>query len=423
MPQPNPQAAREFSIEVVRKLRDAGYQALWAGGCVRDQLLGKTPKDYDVATDATPDQVRTLFGHRRTLAIGAAFGVISIIGSPKTGNIEVATFREDGGYSDGRRPDSVRYADAQADAQRRDFTINGMFFDPLSNETIDFVGGEEDLQRRIVRAIGDPAERIAEDKLRMLRAVRFAATLEFEIDPQTLQVVREQAEQLQVVSAERIAAELERMLSHPCRGRAIDLMQHCQLLPQVIPQWEPILQAESWSQHRAVVDQLPEDADASMTLAVLLRPLYATLGPEIIEAAVQRLRLSREAAQTISHILNHEAMIRAADQEPWPTVQRVLASPRVKPLLQTAYAIAKGLDQSTAGVQFCQRKIELPQSQWDPQPLLNGNDLHELGVKPGPSFRLWLNAIRDEQLLGRLQTRQQAIEWCRQRLAGGPDAD
>src|SRR3954469_10452800 len=167
----DPAVAREFAIDVVRRLREAGHQSLWAGGCVRDQLLGQMPKDYDVPTDAVPDRVREVFGRRRTLAIGASFGVITVLGPERAGQIDVATFRRDAAYSDGRHPDAVSFSDAENDAQRRDFTINGLFFDPIAEQVIDYVGGQDDLQRHVIRAIGDPLARIAEDKLRMLRAV------------------------------------------------------------------------------------------------------------------------------------------------------------------------------------------------------------------------------------------------------------
>jgi poly(A) polymerase len=181
----DPQQARDFAVDVVKKLREADFCALWAGGCVRDQLLGRRPKDYDVATDATPDQIRSVFGHRRTLAIGQVFGVITVLGTKRTGQIEVATFRRDATYSDGRHPDQVTFCDAREDALRRDFTINGLFYDPIEDRIIDYVGGQEDLKRRLVRAIGDPAARLAEDKLRMLRAVRIAADFAFDLDPET----------------------------------------------------------------------------------------------------------------------------------------------------------------------------------------------------------------------------------------------
>ena len=229
-------AARRFAKNVVEKLRAAGYEALWAGGCVRDQLLEREPKDYDVATSATPEQVRDVFGRRRTLAIGAAFGVITVPGKGNEGQVEVATFRQDATYSDGRHPDSVKFSSAKEDAQRRDFTINGLFFDPLEDRVIDYVGGQDDLSKKVVRAIGDPDQRIGEDKLRMLRAVRFAATYDFELDAGTASAIRQRASEMTVVSAERIAEELRRMLSHPDRARAVSLLEAVDLLGVILPE-------------------------------------------------------------------------------------------------------------------------------------------------------------------------------------------
>src|SRR3989304_4114232 len=191
MPDPSPQ--REFALEVVQQLRAAGFEALWAGGCVRDQLLGLTPTDYDVAPGAKPDEIRDVCGRKRTLAIGASFGVITVLGRRHQGQIDVASFRTDAEYSDGRRPDSVHFTTAEHDAQRRDFTINGLFFDPVANEVVDYVAGRDDLERKLIRAIGDPRLRLSEDKLRMLRAVRFAATFAFDIEPATLRAIQEKA--------------------------------------------------------------------------------------------------------------------------------------------------------------------------------------------------------------------------------------
>jgi poly(A) polymerase len=231
-----PGRQREFALEITRKLRAAGFEALWAGGCVRDELLGIEPKDYDVATSATPDQIRDVFGRRRTLPIGAAFGVVTVLGPRAAGQIEVATFRTDAAYSDGRHPDSVSFTDAEHDAQRRDFTINGLFFDPVENNVVDYVGGQEDLQRRLIRAIGDPRLRLGEDKLRMLRAVRFAATFNFAIDPETLRAIQEMASQITTVSAERIGMELRRILTGSNRVTALGLLRETRLLPHVLPE-------------------------------------------------------------------------------------------------------------------------------------------------------------------------------------------
>ncbi|MDX1946089.1 MAG: CCA tRNA nucleotidyltransferase, partial [Pirellulaceae bacterium] len=248
---PDPTQAREFATDVVARLRAAGYEALFAGGCVRDQLLGITPKDYDVATSATPDQVRDCLGHRRTLPIGASFGVITALGPRGAGQVEVATFRRDAGYSDGRHPDSVSFTTAEQDALRRDFTINGMFFDPVASQVIDYVGGQDDLARGVIRAIGDPAQRIAEDKLRMLRAVRFAARFDFALDEGTLAAIRRQASELVIVSAERIAAEMRLMLIHPNRARAAAMLHVAGLLEVILPEALGLLPDEPWSPESA----------------------------------------------------------------------------------------------------------------------------------------------------------------------------
>ncbi len=213
-------------MDVVRRLRKAGYLAYWAGGCVRDQLLGREPKDYDVATDAKPDEIRTLFGRGRTLALGASFGVITVIGPPGAGQIEVATFRDDVGYSDGRHPDHVHFSTAEMDASRRDFTINGLFFDPIGQEVIDYVGGREDLRLRRIRAIGDPVKRFTEDKLRMLRAVRFSAGFDFELDPATWGAICRMSAQITVVSWERISAEIARFGRPAPNGRCPFARRH-----------------------------------------------------------------------------------------------------------------------------------------------------------------------------------------------------
>ena len=234
---------REFAVDVVRRLQEAGFRALWNGGCVRDFLMGRVPKDYDVATDARPDAVRSLFGHRRTLAVGASFGVIIVLGPKQAGNVEVATFRTEGPYLDGRRPEHVDFASPEEDAQRRDFTINGMFYDPISEQVHDYVGGEKDLAAGVVRAIGRPADRMAEDKLRMLRAVRFAATLDFQLDAATADAVRAMAPEIHVVSAERIAQELKKMLVDPHRRRAIELAHETNLLLEILPELKPVFDA------------------------------------------------------------------------------------------------------------------------------------------------------------------------------------
>src|SRR5262249_29716933 len=228
---------REFAIEVVRRLQEAGYQALWAGGCVRDEWLGLVPKDYDVATDARPEEVRRLF--KRTVAVGASFGVVEVLGPHVESGwlvVQVATFRSDVSYSDGRHPDAVVFSSAREDALRRDFTVNGMFFNPLENQLIDYVGGQDDLRARILRAIGNPAQRFTEDKLRMLRAVRMAPRFELAIEPATADAIRAMAPQIGVVSAERVADELRKLLVDPRRARGMRLFMELGLAGSILPE-------------------------------------------------------------------------------------------------------------------------------------------------------------------------------------------
>ena len=265
---------REFAQQVVQQLSDAGFTALWAGGCVRDLLIGRTPKDYDVATNARPEQVREVFGKRRTLSVGESFGVIVVLGPKSAGQVEVATFRTDGNYLDGRRPETVVFSSPEEDAQRRDFTINGMFYDPLKEEVMDFVGGQQDLAAGVLRAIGDPLERMEKDKLRMLRAVRFAATFDFELDVATADAVRSMADQISVVSAERIAQELRRMLVDQHRQRAVELCCDVDLLTRILPELKPVVNdVERWSR-------------LTKSLSLLTEPEFPLAFAVVLEAAI-----------------------------------------------------------------------------------------------------------------------------------------
>jgi len=409
MPAVDPNLAREFAVEVVRRLRDAGHQALWAGGCVRDQLMGQLPKDYDVATDAVPDRIREVFGKRRTLPIGAAFGVITVLGPKGAGQIDVATFRRDAAYSDGRHPDAVSFSDAEHDAQRRDFTINGLFYDPLDDRVIDYVGGQSDLARQVIRAIGDPLARIAEDKLRMLRAVRFAARFDFAIEEQTLAAIKQQSRELVIVSAERIATELRLILTHANRARGVELLADAGLLEVVLPESGPLLQSgESWSRTLAILASLHAPT-FSMALAGLLRELHSSL-PDLAQAVFQRWRLATEELVGVTKLLTEEPIIRSSRGQPWPKLQRILIAVRIEELLGYCEAVARVVDGSTAEIEFCREKLALPKDQLNPPPLVTGDDLKQLGVRPGPAYRKLLDAVRDAQLDGKIRTRIEAIQ-------------
>lgn len=406
----NPTLAREFAIDVVRRLRAAGHEALWAGGCVRDELMGQMPKDFDVATDAVPDRIREVFGRKRTLAIGAAFGVITVLGPRGAGQIDVATFRRDATYSDGRHPDAVTFSDAENDAKRRDFTINGLFFDPLAGHVIDYVGGQDDIQRGVIRAIGDPLARIAEDKLRMLRAVRFAARFDFAIDDQTLAAIKQQARELVIVSAERVATELRLILTNANRARGVELLAETGLLEVVLPESQPLLQSrEAWSRSLAILTSLHAPSFA-MSLAVLLRELQlAEPSRELPRIVFDRWKLANDELNGVEKLLSEEALICAARAQPWPKLQRVLVAPRIDELLGYCDAVARVVAGHTDEITFCREKLALPAADLNPPPLITGDDLKRAGIPQGPIYREILEAARDAQLEGRIRNQPEAL--------------
>ncbi len=401
-------AGRQFAVDVVHRLREAGYEALWAGGCVRDGLVGRTPKDYDVATDALPEQIRAVFGHHRTLPIGAAFGVITVQGGKEAGQIEVATFRRDAQYSDGRHPNSVSFSTAREDALRRDFTINGLFYDPVEDEIIDYVGGREDLRKQVVRAIGDPFERIAEDKLRMLRGVRFAATMGYQLEQRTLDAITQQSAQLQVVSTERVAAELRRMLVDPNRCLAMSLLKQSRLLGNILRSWSPT--EEQWDETQRILASV-DCALFTVSLTALIRCGCMAAEDPIAHAReiCRELKLSNEESTGTGLMVQHEGVIREASSIPWPQLQRILIHPRIEEVLQYCSAVSLALDGNSGQIEFCRRKLDMPKARLNPAPLIGGDDLIKAGLSSGPHFRGILDQVRDEQLEGRLELPEAAL--------------
>ncbi len=393
---------RDFAVEVVQRLQVAGHQALFAGGCVRDQLLGLVPKDYDVATNARPEQVRELFGKHRTLAIGASFGVISVIGPKPLLPIEVATFRRDGSYSDGRRPDHVEFTDAREDALRRDFTINGLFFDPIADRVLDFVDGRRDLDERVIRAIGNPADRISEDKLRMLRAIRFTATFDFELERETKDAIRKHARQISVVSGERIGAEMRRMLGHSNRHLAAQLLQECELLEQIVPSGN--LEGENRANWRTRLKWLKELGAVNWeTAAVVL--LLNSLKEQGVEPIAERWKLSTAERKSIAWINQHWLTLSRAAYLPWSEVQPFLVHGEA---LQALKLAETALGPNHVGVEFCREKLKLPAAVLNPKELANGEDLKSWGLEPGPTYSRILSIIRTKQLDGEISSKQQA---------------
>ena len=412
---------REFAVQVVEKLQAAGYQALWAGGCVRDSLVEKIPKDYDVATEATPEQVRDLFGHKRTLPIGAAFGVITVLGPKPVNPIEVATFRRDSDYSDGRRPDSVEYTNAEEDARRRDFTINGMFYDPVAEKVIDYVGGQEDLQLKQIRAIGSAHERIDEDKLRMLRGVRFAATFDFELESETLAAIQQHAEEIRVVSPERIGTEIRRMFSHENFLIAVRLLIQSNLWQEVLPESVRALDQfdqSYWAQRMVELERLNSNSFAAV-LTILFREIAQVIDsgskkPLLSIALQDAWRLKNDERDRLAWLYRHVDGLRAADELAWSAVQPQLIAPNAA----LAVDVVEALDGPTSATRFCRERLAWPVEQLNPTPLIDGATLIENGIQPGPSFTKIIAAARAMQLDDEISTREEALKVAREFDAG-----
>ncbi len=400
-------------MRIIRKLVDAGFIAYLAGGCVRDALLGRRPKDFDVATNATPDSVREVFGRRNTLAFGASFGVIGVLPEkkrPTRGSsepTEVATFRSDGTYSDGRRPDSVHYGNAEEDARRRDFTINGLFYDPCTERVIDYVGGQADLQKRILRAIGDAWTRFNEDKLRMLRAIRLVTTIDFEIESETLTAIEEHADYISVVSGERIAAEMRRILTSPNAPRGLQRIDQSGLGRTILPEFAGI-DPQLLASHLA--DLPGRDFASCMACALIASGLDASPLSEI----GHRWKLSNEEQREISAAIKHWRVYSESDSLPWSQVQPCLIDRDASIILNVATAVVRARGLKESGLTLARQALAWPADRLDPPPLLTGDDLQAAGIPSGPAYKTILQTVRDKQLDGEITTSAEAFEIARQ---------
>jgi poly(A) polymerase len=431
------QSAMEQSArQVVAKLRAAGHVAYYAGGSVRDLLSGKPPKDVDIATDARPEAVQKLFP--RTYAVGAHFGVIVVLENGF--QFEVATFRADGVYLDGRRPVEVRFATAEADAARRDFTINGMFFDPEKEEVIDFVGGRADLERKLIRAIGDPVQRFAEDRLRMLRAVRFATVLGFEIDPATWQAVVASAASITQISAERIRDELVKIFLSPNRAAGWDLLDKSGLLGAILPELEKMKGCEQPPQFhpegdvfkhtRIMLEMLPAEASLPLVFSVLFhdvaKPPTATvdeegrirfnghdrIGAEMTESIMERLRFSRAEIEATVEAVRQHMVFKDVPNMRIAKLKRFMARPTFNDELELHRVDCASSHGMLDNYEFLLRKKEeFANEPIIPPPLVRGDDLIAMGLKPGPHFGEILEAVETRQLEGALKDRAEALEW------------
>ncbi len=426
---------RELAVEVVRRLREAGFVALWAGGCVRDELLGLVPKDYDVASDARPEDVQRLF--RRTVAVGESFGVVEVLGPRQAGKplkVQVATFRSDLAYVDGRRPTGVVFSSPREDALRRDFTINGMFKDPLTDEIIDHVGGQDDLRALVLRAIGDPAQRFDEDKLRMLRAVRLATRFDLAIDPATADAVRRMAPQVAVVSAERIADELRKLLVDPRRARGMGLLFDLGLAAVVLPEVVPMKglpqgppgapTGDLWDHVLRVLELLGPEVSFPLALAALLHDVgkprtvgrtpdrytfhyHEHVGRRLAGEICQRLRLSNEERERVEWLVEKHQFLCDVKCMKTSKVKTALAHPGIRELLALHRADALASGRGVEHVEYCEQLLrEWSAEDLDPPPLLTGHDLTRMGLEPGPVYKRLLDAVREAQLDGTITTKQ-----------------
>ncbi len=418
---------------VVERLRAAGHEAYYAGGCVRDTLMGHEPKDYDVATSARPCEVIALFP--RTHAVGAQFGVVLV--HTDAGDIEVATFRAEMGYADGRHPDAVTFCSAREDVQRRDFTINGMLFDPMEEKVLDWVGGRDDIARRMVRTIGDPQKRFSEDRLRLLRAIRFAARFDFSIENETYAALCELAELIVEVSAERLREELVRILRGGRAGHALRLMHDTGLLKAVLPEVEAMIGVDQPPlfhpegdvfEHTCMMLDAMDAPSVELAMAVLLhdvgKPQTQTFAERIrfdehdrVGAAIaadicRRLRFSNDEMREIVSLIESHMRFRAVKDMKLSTLKRLLGLPRFDEHLELHRLDCAASHGKLDNYEFLRQKLsEFSQEEIAPAPLLTGHDLIEMGYAPGPLFGEIIDALREEQLNGRLTSRDAALAW------------
>jgi poly(A) polymerase len=436
----------ELANSICGKLRGNGYQALLCGGCVRDLLLGREALDYDVATDATPDQVMALFPD--SLDVGAKFGVVLV--KQDGTKVEVATFRSDEGYSDGRHPDSVVFARTpQEDVRRRDFTINGLMMEPETSKVLDFVGGQADLKAGVIRAIGEPARRFQEDKLRMMRAVRFSARFAFEIEPETFRAIRKRAREIHQVSPERLRDELTKMLTEGRARSAFELLDETWLLAQVLPeiaamkgvQQPPEFHPEGdvWIHTRLMMEDLPAGS-STLAWGVLLHDVgkpptfrsaaetgdrirfdgHVDVGVRISEQICQRFRFSNDdREQTVALVANHMRFKDVEHMKP-ATLKRFLRLPRFEEHLELHRLDCLSSHRRLETYEFIQRVLaETPPQQIRPPKLLTGDDLQAMGYRPGPLFSQILRSLEDAQLEGAVHTEAEARTYVQKKFGAG----
>jgi len=434
---------KSAATDIARRLQEAGHTAYFAGGCVRDELLGLDPHDYDIATSAKPTEVQQLFPH--TQAVGAHFGVILVMEHGRA--FEVATFRSDHEYIDGRRPEMVTFSTPEEDAARRDFTINGMFHDPVADKFIDFVGGQVDLKSKTLRAIGDPVARFREDKLRLLRAIRFAARFGYEIDPATWDAIKVHAADIHAVSAERIREELVKIFAHANRVRGFDLLDQSGLLKEILPEIEALKGCEQPAQFhpegdvfvhtRAMLELLPPDAPVAVALSVLFHDIgkpptfryhkdedrirfsgHDRVGAEMTGRVMERLRFSRADIDRTVEAVRQHMVFKDVQNMRTAKLKRFMARDGFDEELELHRVDCLSSHGALDNYNFLKTKAEeFANEPLIPPPLVTGHDLMALGWKPGPHFGPILEAVQTAQLEGTLSTTEEAINWVKTNYA------
>ena len=431
--------AKQHAVEIVENLRESGHQAYLVGGCVRDLLLGREPADFDVATDATPEQVMRIFPE--TYAVGAQFGVVLVpgFGEDNSQLVEVATLRSDIGYSDGRHPDQVQFTkDPKEDVRRRDFTINGLLLDPVTDQVLDFVGGREDIEAKVIRSIGNPEQRFAEDKLRMLRAVRFAARFSYTIEPATFAAIRKLAPQSLQVSRERIRDELTRILTEGHARRGFLLLDETGLLHELLPEIEAMKGVAQPQQFHPEGDvfvhtllllrHLPPACPPTLAWGALLHDVgkpptfrvapdrirfddHVEVGVKMAEEICRRLRFSNEDTKQILALADNHMRFADVQRMKESTFKRFVRLPHFDDHLALHRLDCLASHGDLTLYEFTREKrAAMPPSAMRPTPLVSGDDLISSGYKPGPQFKQILAAIEDGQLEGRLQTKGEAMD-------------
>lgn len=426
------------AIEIVKKLQSKGFIAYWAGGCVRDILMGTTPEDYDIVTSATPDQVEVLF--EKTIPIGKKFGVI--LAKEGVHDYEIATFRSDSGYSDGRRPDAIEFKSPEEDALRRDFTINGLFYDPIADQIHDFTCGKIDLNAKIIRFIGDPETRILEDNLRILRAVRFKNTLDFQYHPETYKAVKKHSHLIKNVSAERIQAELNKILKHPNRVEALQDLEDLGLLQELLPEIQALKGVAQPAEFHNGLDvyehtlkalkTLPADSDLSLVWAVLFHDSgkaqtfeiredrihfdgHAKASAEIVTQVLNRLNFARNFTEKVTWLCEHHMTLVQIQEMPKATKIRWFLKPYFLDLLEVHKADSTGInpDYTELYDQLLEEyRYEMSLKPDELPKLLTGTEIIQLTKIPkGPKIKQLIDQLQDLQYEGKIKTRKQAEEW------------